>query len=382
MVIKNGNVLLSGQGISPGDIRIEEGVIREIGLDLQSDVQVEADGSYVLPGFIDIHTHGIEFQDSTTGNLSEFARIEASRGATAFYPTLFGPPEELARQLRRHRKETDELRLVPQVLGFRLESPYLSKAGGGLSRDIAKITPQITALLEMAGGNHIKIWDVSPELPGAVDLIRDLTRKKIRCSIAHTSATIAEARKAVEAGATLITHLFDTFDLPEMTDPGVFPAGITDYFLVEDMVVCEIIADGTHVHPLLVEMAFRCKTASRLILITDSNFGSGLPAGTYNLPEGRGRVLIQDSNKGVRLIDRDMGLAGSALTPIDVFRNAVRLFGKSILVASQVCSTTPAKLLGLNKGMIEVGRDADLIILDRDFQLLQTIVAGKTVYQK
>ena len=382
MVIKNGNVLLPDSGISPCDIRIEEGAIREIGSGLQSGIEIRADDSYVLPGFIDIHTHGIEFQDSATGNLSEFARIEASRGTVAFYPTLFGPPEELAPQLRRHRQETDELRLVLQVPGFRLESPYLAKTGAGLSQDLAKITPETTTMLEIAGGGHIKIWDVSPELPGVFELIQNLTKKGIRCSIAHTSATIAEARKAVDAGAILVTHLFDTFNLPEMIDPGVFPAGIIDYFLVEDKVFCEIIPDGTHVHPLLVEQAFRCKTADRIIFITDSNVGAGLPAGVYDSSGHWGKLSIQNSNNGVRLIDRDMGLAGSALTPIDAFHNAVRIFGKSISVASQVCSATPARLMGLNKGKIEVGRDADLIILDQDFQLLQTIVAGKTIYQK
>lgn len=382
MVIKNGNVLLPGQKISLCDIRIKGGMIKEIGSNLQSDLKIEADGSYVLPGLIDLHAHGIEFQHVSTGNLSEFAHIEASRGSTTFYPTLFGPPEEIVHQLRRHREETDELRLLPQIPGFRLESPYLAKTGAGLSRDTAKITPETTAMLKKAGGNHLKIWDLSPELPGAVNLIRNLTEENIICSICHTSATIAEARKAVDAGAALVTHFFDTFDLPAVNDPGVYPAGITDYLMVEDRVTCEIIADGTHVHPLLVEAAFRCKTADRLVLVTDSNVGSGLPAGTYDLPEGRGKVLIRDSNNGVRLIEREMSLSGSALTPLDAFRNAVRLFGKSIAVSSQVCSTTPARLMGLNKGVIEVGRDADLIILNRDFQLLQTIVAGETVYRK
>ena len=382
MVIKNGNALLPGSGISPCDIRIEEGTIRAIGSGLKSDVEIEASGLYVLPGLIDIHTHGIEFQDGVTGNLVEYARIEASRGTTTFYPTLFGPPEELARQLKRHRQETDELRLVPQVPGFRLESPYLAKAGGGTTRDIARITPETTALLETAGGGHIKTWDVSPELPGVLELIQNLTKKGIRCSIAHTSATIAEARKAVESGATLVTHLFDTFDLPKITEGGVYPAGIIDYFLVNDKVFCEIIPDGTHVHPLLVEVAFRCKNADRIIFITDGNIGAGLPAGRYDSPKHMSRLSIKNSNDGVRLVDRDMGLAGSALTPIDAFHNAARLFGKSISVASRVCSATPAKLMGLNKGIIGVGYDADLIVLDQNLNLLRTIVGGNTVYQK
>lgn len=383
LVIKNGNVLLSkGERIRPCDVLVRGGQINEIGIHLQAESQINATGCYVLPGLIDLHTHGIGFESAAVSTLTEYAKIEASYGTTTFYPTLFSPPEELASQMQRHRRETDELRQLPQIGGFRLESPYLANTGAGLPKDLVSIDWEITGFLLEAGGGHIKIWDISPELPGAPELIRQLSSDGIVCSLSHTQATLEQARVAVEAGATLVTHMFNTFVVPEMTDAGVYPAGLIDYLLTEDRVSCEIIADGTHVHPLLVEKAFRCKGPERIVFITDGNYGAGLPPGQYTLPGSWGRIAINGCNNGVRLIDREMALAGSALTPIDAFRNAVQLFHKDIATASQVCSKTPANIMGLNKGEIAVGRDADLVVLDSDLEILYTLVAGKIVYQK
>jgi N-acetylglucosamine-6-phosphate deacetylase len=364
------------------DVLVAGGIIRDVGVGLNATSQIDAAGSYVLPGLIDLHTHGIGFVRNEAGNLAEYAELEAARGTTTFYPTFFNPPARMAEQMERHRRESDELRKCPNVGGFRLEGPYLARTGAGSVESLASITPENTQLMLKAGGGHIRIWDVSPELPGAAELIRQLTGAGIVCSICHTQATIEQARAAVDAGARLVTHMFDTFVLPEMVDPGVYPAGLTDYLLTEDAVTCEIIADGTHVYPILVEEAFRCKTPERIAFVTDSNIGAGLPPGEYTLPSTFGHVVVRGSNDGVRLRDQGMLLAGSALTPIDAFRNAIELFHKDVATASQVCSTTQARLLGLNKGQIAVGKDADLIILDTQFQVLRTIVAGKTIYQK
>ncbi len=382
LAIRNGNVLLPAGEIQASDILIEKGRIQQVGPSFTADVQIDAMGGYVLPGLIDVHTHGIRTVNLQDGALQEYASIEASFGATTFYPTLYDTPEAIAEQMRRHRAETGELRLVPQVGGFRLESPYLARTGAGLAKDLGHIAAQTTAMLLEAGGGHIKIWDVSPELDGAREAIEELSRQGIVCSIAHTDATIEQARAAVDAGARLVTHLFDVFVPPENTGSGVYPYGLVDYLLIEDRLQCEIIGDGTHVPALLVDKAFRCKPPDGLVFVTDSNFGAGLPPGQYEAGGSWGRVQIDGPNNGVRMVDRGMGLAGSALTPIDGFRNAIRLFNKSIGVASRICSRNPARLLGLNKGEIAPGRDADLIVLDADLELRYTIVAGQIIYQQ
>ena len=379
LVITNGMVLLPTGKLEPCDVHIEGGCVAVIGQGLAADVQVDATGAYVLPGLIDLHTHGIGYESTTAESLHRYAQLEAAHGATTFYPTLFGPPDQSIQHMERHRRSSAELDVLPQVGGFRLESPYLAQTGGGSSRDLAPITPETTEALLAAGGGHIKIWDVSPELPGALDLIRRLCGAGIVCSLAHTQATIEQARAAVDAGARLVTHLFDTFVLPPMVDPGVYPVGLVDYLLTEDRVTCEIIGDGTHVYPILVEKALRCKTPGRLVWVTDSNFGAALSPGEYNAP-GWGWIVVDGANHGARLRDQQMVLAGSALTPIDAFRNAMRLFHRDMATASQLCSGTPARLMGLNKGEIAAGRDGDLIILDAELNLLHTIVAGQIAY--
>jgi N-acetylglucosamine-6-phosphate deacetylase len=251
-------------------------------------------------------------------------------------------------------------------------------AGGGTSSAIAAIDPPLTEALQEAGAEHLRIWDISPEIPGALELIAQLSSEGYVTSLAHTRCTIDQASRAVDAGLSLVTHLFDTFEVPSMTDPGVYPAGLVDYLLVEDRVVAEIIPDGTHVPPLLVEKALRCKSPQGLAFVTDSNVGAGLPPGEYKLKWGDGTITLSDENSGARTADGV--LAGSALTPLGAFRNAVTLFGRDLATACRLCCETPARLLGLNKGVLEPGRDADVIVLDENLELLYTIVAGEIAY--
>jgi len=381
LVIRKGNMLCPDGELRVTDLRLAQGQIKEIGPDLQAEVEIDAAGNFVLPGLIDLHTHGIGVIDlqSDTGTLKDYAEFQAACGATTLYPTLAASPTEAARLLERHRRETNELRDVPQIAGFRLEFPYVVKAGAGAIQALRPITADSTKLMLDAGEGHIRIWDISPELSGAPELIQELSNQGIVCSISHTEATIEQARTAVDAGASLVTHLFDTFAVPEGTDAGVYPAGLVDYLLVEDRVTCEVIPDGTHVHPLLVEKAFRCKTPDRLAFVTDSAFGSGLPAGEYTEPSNSSRFVIRDRNEGRR--DLATGdLSGSALTPLDAFRSAMEVFDKDIATASRVCSATPACVMGLNTGEIAVGRAADVIIIDSELELLCTIAAGNVIY--
>ncbi|GAI40972.1 unnamed protein product, partial [marine sediment metagenome] len=137
IVIKNGNVLLPDGEIVLYDVHIENGIISSPGTGLEADTVINAEGCTVLPGLIDLHTHGIGRVSTDEGTLQEYARLEASRGTTAFYPTLFGPPEVSVRNLERYFRETDNLKTVPQIAGFRLESPYLAQTGAGVLKDLA-----------------------------------------------------------------------------------------------------------------------------------------------------------------------------------------------------------------------------------------------------
>jgi N-acetylglucosamine-6-phosphate deacetylase len=382
LVIKNGRVLLPNGRLESVDVLIAGGSIRKVRPAIVADTKLDAAGAYILPGLIDLHTHGIHYERAESCSLRKYAALEAACGTTTFYLTFFAPARQTAAQLERHRRETNELKDTPNVAGFRLESPYLALVGGGLSEDIAPISPETTDMLLKAGGGHIRIWDFSPELPGAIETIRRLSAMGIVCSLAHTLANIEQGRAAVDAGASLATHLFCCYGVPQVVEAGVVPPGLVDYLLIDDRVACEIIADGTHVNPIMVEKALRCKGPQRIAFITDSNLGAGLPPGEYSMPQDSRRLLVRGKNDGVRAFDQNLGLSGSALTPIDVFHNVLDLFGKDLATAAQVCSTTPARVMGLNKGEIAPGRDADLILLDKKYQLVYTITGGEIIYQK
>lgn len=373
--------MLTAEGsLVSSDVSIEDGIISGLGRPVRGAGEIDATGGFVLPGLIDLHSHGIGTYSVWDESLSGYSTQMASYGATTFFPTFFGPPEQTMDRMCSFMDRSGG-RLAPNIGGFRLESPYIAKEGGGKAGDLAAIDRLLTDRMLDAGRGLVRIWDISPEVPGAAEEIRYLCGLGVVCSIAHTEAAIDTARSAVDAGARLVTHLFNTFSVPEMVDMGVYPAGLVDYLLTEDRLVCEIIADGTHVHPLLVDKALRCKSAGRIAFVTDSNYGAGLPAGRHELPGGFGVAVINGSNNGVRLADRGMILAGSALTPIDAFRNAVRIFKQDMATASRLCSTTPALLLGLNKGQIAPGQDADLIILGANLELNGVIAAGRVVYQ-
>ncbi len=382
MLIKDGIALLGDQ-LRKSSLRLAGKTIGEIALAIDErpgEPVIDAADCYVLPGLIDLHTHGIQDAMPQRGDWLRYAHLQLAQGVTACVPTLFAAPEELIWSMRRGLEETDRFRRTPNLLGFRLEFPYVAKAGAGLTSARRPIRRETTQALFEAGEGFIRIWDVSPELPGAETFVRWAADHGIITSLAHSSATIEQARRVVDAGLSLVTHFYDTFDVPPMTDPGVYPVGLTDYILVEERLTVEIIPDGVHVHPLLVEKTLRCKGLERVALITDSVLGAGSPPGVYDgLYEGARVEVTPD--RGVRRIPDD-ALSGSAMTQLRCFQNAVRRFGLSIPEASVLCARTPARMLGLSdQGTLDTGMRANIILLDRELNLQMTILDGEIVYR-
>jgi N-acetylglucosamine-6-phosphate deacetylase len=198
--------------------------------------------------------------------------------------------------------------------------------------------------------------------------------------MAHSSASLAQVREAVEAGMRLVTHFYDLFPMPREEDEGVYPAGVTDFINVEDRLCAEIIPDGVHAHPLLVETTLRCKGLNRVAFITDSLKGSGNIPGTYEgLIPGEPVTVTRD--RGIRRIS-DGILTGSALTQLGAFRNAVWKFRRSVAEASRLCARTPAWIVGLeSKGYLAPGMDADVLILDSGLEIQAVILQGEVVKQ-
>jgi N-acetylglucosamine-6-phosphate deacetylase len=382
MVIRNSTVLHVDRLEESTDIRLMGGRIREIGRKLEAvsgEQVVEAEGLLAVPGLIDLHTHGLKNVTVQEGSLLEYSKLQLEVGVTACVPTVYGSPEANRRRFTEAMAETNDLRDTPNILGFRPEIMYVAKKGAGSTSSLSGIDPTTSEALYAAAKSHMPIWDVSPELEGAIPFIRWAREKNIVVSLAHTGATIEQTRAGVDAGIGLVTHLYDTFDLAQPVDPGVYPAGVTDYIQIEDRLNVEIVPDGVHVHPILVEKTLRCKGIERVVFVTDSLRGSGNPPGIYDgLAAGEQVEVTVD--RGMRRVTDD-ALSGSCLTQLQSFRNAVRVFGMSIREASILCSRNQARLLGLRKGILASGMDGDLILLDRDFQLIATIQAGELVYE-
>ena len=383
MLIKNGLVLHFGRLEAACDVRLVGDKIAALGTGLLPDpgeAILDASGCYVLPGLVDLHNHGVRHVMAQYDSLLEYSQLLAAEGVTACVPTLLGSPGENVEAMRRGLAETDGLRRTPNLLGFRPEITYLAKTGAGSASSLTRITAETTDALWQASEGTIRIWDVSPELEGAVSLIRWCRERGIVTSLAHSSATIEDTRRAVDAGLSLITHFYDTFDPPPMTDAGVYPAGLTDYIQVEDRLTVEIIPDGVHVHPLLVEKTFRCKGLDRIAFVTDGVKGAGCPPGVYDGLYPGVQVAVT-ADQGVRRLP-DNALSGSALTHIQCFRNALLKFGRSLVEAAVLCARTPARVLGLrSKGYLAEGMDADVLILDTDLRIVATIAAGQVLYR-
>jgi N-acetylglucosamine-6-phosphate deacetylase len=213
----------------------------------------------------------------------------------------------------------------------------------------------------------VAIVTIAPELPGGIDLVRDLVKHGHRVSIGHSGATYDEARAAIEAGATHATHLFNRMSLPTSRAPGVVGA-----VLESNAVTAELICDGHHVHPSLVSTAIRVKSPSRVIAITDGTAAAGLPTGS------RARLGDRTIIAGDRTaLLEDGTLAGSILTMDGAFR-MLRGLGWTLPEVARMCATTPADALGLrDTGAITPGNVADLVVFDRDFRVRQTYIGGQ-----
>ena len=380
LLITNGDVLIGDSLSTESDVLIEKGHVSIVpaGRKPSAGKIIDAAGGYVLPGLIDIHSHGMRDVMVDKDDIFRYADYQLDNGVTACLPTLAGSPQANSARMKAILTETRELGLTPNLVGFRPEIMYVADASGGPSSSLATPSQEITESVWEASQGLIRIWDISPELEGAFPFIEWCARHRIVSSMAHSSAGIDTVRRAVDAGLGHVTHFYDLFAMPRESDEGVYPAGVTDYINIEDRLTVELIPDGVHVHPILLEKTLRCKTTDRVAFITDSLKGSGNAPGRYEglIP---GEPVEVTADRGIRRIS-DGILSGSALTQIQAFRNAVEKLGKSIAEASRLCSRTPARILGLgSKGVIGPGMDADLIVLGRDLRLGAVVMAGEVV---
>lgn len=388
MILSGADIVLPDRLLSPGSVVLDGSRIAEIVAGPRaggSTAALDLHGCYLVPGFIDVHVHGLEGLDTLQGGdvIAAMARRLARYGVTGFCPTTIAcAPEALRAMLQAvGAARAHPPAMSARVLPAHLESNFLNPEFNGAQpvdclrlprggRTDGEFTgPDIIAEIAAARPD-VGIVTIAPEIEGALDLIRDLTAHGHHVSLGHSGATYDEALAGVDAGARQATHLFN-----RMTPLGHRQPGLAAAVLEHEDVTAEIICDGVHVHPAMVRVALAAKQTSRIMAITDGTAGAGLPVGSRTTIGGR-PILVGDA----ATLD-DGTLAGSVLTMDRAFAKLVTAMGLSLVDAATVCATTPARALGLQGlGVIAPGATADLAVLDRELRVIHTFVGGTLVW--
>lgn len=365
-----------------GEVVVDGGTIVEVaaGTHARPGLEVvDLGDSYVCPGFVDIHIHGASGSDVLDGSLSaleEMSRFLSSHGVTSFLGTVTTAPvdsmvsavEAAAAALSR---QTDE---VLSLRGVHLEGPHVSVDKLGAQDGESALAAVDSPILELVRRypGVIKTVTVAPEVPGAQALIEELVSLGVHVSIGHTDASFELAQQAFCWGADRLTHVFNAMRPIHHREPGLIVAS-----LLNPNVYVELIADGVHMHPAVVELVYRNKGPERVCLITDSMRAAGLEDGTYTL----GRLEVKVVGNEARLASGT--LAGSVLTMDQAVRNVTSFAKAALTDAVTMASLTPARAVGLDRevGSLEVGKSADIVVLNRDLKVEMTMIRGVEVFR-
>jgi N-acetylglucosamine-6-phosphate deacetylase len=379
MIFSNARLVLS-DGIHDGlEVVVENGKIAAVRP--RSDAEaIDLGGNYLAPGFIDLHIHGAVGRDTMEASPEAFQAIcdyHASGGTTSLLlTTVTAPIPKIVDVLRAVR---DSARAVKQIAGVHVEGPFISRARRGAQREEFIRDPDRESgdqLLEFA--DVIKRVTLAPELPGALELIDRLRERNIAVSGGHSDATDEEALSGFDHGMRHVTHTFN--GMSSARRDGIYRnAGLLEFALSEPEIMCELIADGHHVSTTLMRMLYRAKGPAGICLVTDATAGAGLSEGARFSLSGLDCVV----SDGVCLLADRSALAGSASRMIDLVRVAVNDVKIPLPEAVAMASANPARALGATtKGRIEVGADADFVVLSAELEVQRTFVAGEEIYRK
>lgn len=364
--------IYTGVGVIDRGYLIFSDQIRAIGriddFDVVENLEiVDCEGKIIIPGFIDVHSHGGYGHDTMDGDpdtLAQMAEQMLSEGITSYFATTMTQSDEnIERALVGVRQAMAE---CPLIVGIHLEGPFVSPEYKGAQPEQYMAAGQAEKLKKWheLSGSNIRLITYAPELSGDIKAFEDYANANdIILSVGHSGATYDELK---QSGATHVTHLFNG-------QRGLHhrEIGVTGYGLLEDDVTVEMIVDGHHISPEMVKLAYRAKGASGIELITDAMRAKGMPDGESEL--GGQKVIVKDGEARLE----SGSLAGSVLTFIDAFKNMIAYTGCSIEEAVQMSSVNQAREFNLEqKGSLEVGKDADLLILDQDLNLMATIARG------
>ena len=376
--LKNVTAYVAGKGLVKTDIAFEDGKIVAIGKLDNVEPIFDTDG-VVLPGFIDEHIHGAggaDAMDGTEEALQTISEYVAKEGTTGFLATtMTQSPENIGKALKNVKtvREKGEYKGA-EVLGVHLEGPFISPKHVGAQplEYVAKPAPETFDKYNEISGGNIKVVTLAPEVEGGLDLVKHLAKIGVVASIGHTGAKFSDMEAAVAAGATNVTHTYNA-----QTPLHHREAGVVGAAMLIDELNCEMICDTIHVSVPAIKIFVKNKPHDKFTLITDAMRAKGMPDGLSEL--GGQQVFVK--NGEARLSDGT--LAGSVLKMNVAVKNLVEKVGVSFTDAVDFASANPAKNLGLydERGSIEVGKRADFAVMDKDYNILCTVIGGKVVYK-
>ncbi|MDR2811220.1 MAG: N-acetylglucosamine-6-phosphate deacetylase [Tannerellaceae bacterium] len=379
----NGLILTPAGILRDAHLLFSEGKIVEIStqnVEISGAQIIDAQGLYIAPGCIDLHVHGgggHDFIEATPEAFYAATNAHARCGTTAIYPTLAASPREVFdRAIQTCRTLMHNPGDGARIMGLHLEGNYLNPLMRG-AQDAAFLYPprpeEYRAIL--AHGHCVKRWSAAPELEGALDFGRYATEQGVLVSIAHTTATYPQVKAALEAGYRHVTHFYNAMTGVHRRGEFKEEGTIESVYLTDELSV-ELVCDGIHVPPTILQLVYKIKGAERIALVTDSMLAAACP------DIGRmygGRVILED---GVcKLADRS-AIAGSIATMNRTIRTMTQQAGVPLTAAVRMASESPAVILRIDdrKGSLTKGKDADIILFDSDINVLMTVIEGRIVY--
>lgn len=382
--ITGGRVVLGDAIVTGQDVYYAEGAITCVGdAALPYDVLVDAQGQYVSPGFIELHCHGgggADFLDGTVEAFLTASELHANHGVTTLIPTATsGTLEETLAMEKVYEEAVARNERGADMPGLHFEGPYFAPAQAGAQDPRLLRNPEPAEyMLLLDSCKHILRWSIAPELPGALELGRELKRRGILAAIGHTAAEYHEVEAAWEAGYTHVTHLYSSMSTVHRVN-AYRHAGVLEAAYMIDGMTVEIIADGKHLPAELLKFVYKFKGPDRTALCTDAMRGAGMPDGPSVLGHfERGlKTIIED---GVAKLPDRTSFAGSVATFDCLVRNMVQLAQVPLTDAVRMATRTPARIMGFtDRGDIAVGKRADIIFFNDNIDISRVIVGGRTV---
>ncbi|WKK26494.1 N-acetylglucosamine-6-phosphate deacetylase [Streptomyces olivoreticuli] len=361
-VVENGRVTVEGRRIADTSV--------------ESPDALDLTGHWIVPGFVDIHVHGGGGASFSSGDAEEALtaiRTHRAHGTTTTVAsTVTGDLDDLARQAAVLAELTEQ----GDLAGIHFEGPFISPHRCGAHQPELLRDPDpadVRKLIDAARG-AARMMTLAPELPGGLDSVRLLADAGVIAAVGHTDSTYEATMEAVEAGATVATHLYNAMPALLHRAPGPIAA-----LLEDERVTVELINDGTHLHPAALELAFRSAGADRVAFITDAMGAAGMNDGMY--PLGPMRVEVKDGVARIADGPTAGSIAGSTLTLDTAFKRAVTVDKLPVEDVVRALSANPARLLGVDDrvGSLDAGKDADLVVLDASYDLVGVMRKGEWV---